>query len=266
MTTGRRRARLAALFAVVLCALALLALARAAVVFVVPASTAAPPASAPLSWTTIGASAQGRPIEVVSFGSGTRRRVLVIGGVHGGEHGALAAGQLAGYLYAHPRALPAGAGIDIIRCLNPDGDAAGTRGNAHNVDLNRNMPTANWRARLSRNDESRSKRHCTGGTSPGSEPEVQVLLGQLDRGYDAVLSLHSYGDILDANGPGGRGLAQRMRAVCGLKLDTVPYDASITGSMGQYIPAKYGIPIVTVELDNPSLSRRMIEALLVPAQ
>jgi predicted deacylase len=203
---------------------------------------------------------------MASFGTGTGRRVLVIGGVHGGEHGARAAKQLAVYLHAHPEAVPAGATIDIIRCLNPDADAAGTRGNAHGVDLNRNMPTANWRRRLSASDQSRSMFHCTGGASAGSEPEVKVLLAQLDKGYDSVLSLHSHGGFFDANGPGGRSLARRMSAAGGLKLDKVAYDASITGSMGQFIPEEHKIPIVTVELDKRHLSQRMIEALLVPAR
>ena len=256
---GRLRGWLVALIAVVL-----VVAAGAAVAFVV--LNREPAAPTPLSWTTIGSSVEGRPIEAASFGTGTSRRVLLIGGVHGGEYGARAAEQLAVYLHAHPETVPAGATIDIIRCLNPDADAAGTRGNAHGVDLNRNMPTANWRRRLSARDQSRSMFHCSGGASAGSEPEVKVLLAQLGKGYDSVLSLHSHGGFFDANGPGGRSLARRMSAVCGLKLDKVAYDASIAGSMGQYIPEKHGIPIVTVELEEPQLSQRMIAALLVPAQ
>ena len=257
----RGRRRLITLIAVVL-----VVATGAAAALVILNREKAPPALAPLSWTTIGNSVQGRPIELASFGNGTSRRVLVIGGVHGGEYGARAAKQFAAYLHARPEAVPAGATIDIVRCLNPDGAAAGTRGNAHRVDLNRNMPTANWRGRLSSKDQSRYMFHCTGGVSPGSEPEVQMLLQQLRRGYDAVLSLHSHGGILDANGPGGRDLARRMSTTCGLKLDTVTYDAAITGSMGQYIPAEYHIPIVTVELESPRLDQRMLDALIVPAQ
>ena len=120
--------------------------------------------------------------------------------------------------------------------------------------------------RLSAKDRSRSMFHCNGGASAGSEPEVKVLLAQLGEGYDSVLSLHSHGGFFDANGPGGRSLARRMSAACGLKLDKVASDASITGSMGQFIPQEHKIPIVTVELEKPHLSQRMIEALLVSAQ
>lgn len=257
----RRQRRPVALIAVVL-----LVAAGAAAAFVILNREKAPPALAPLSLTTVGSSVEGRPIEFASFGTGTSRRVLVIGGVHGGEYGARAAKQFATYLHVHPEAVPVGATIDIIRCLNPDGAAAGTRGNAHRVDLNRNMPTANWRGSLSSKDQSRYMFHCNGGVSAGSEPEVKVLLAQLDSGYDAVLSLHSHGGFLDANGPGGRDLARRMSEVCGLKLDTVTYNAAITGSMGQNVPAKYHIPIVTVELESPRLDKRMLDALIVPAQ
>jgi hypothetical protein len=62
-----------------------------------------------------------------------------------------------------------------------------------------------------------------------------VLLGQFDKGCEAVPSKHSYGGTLDGNGPGGRRLAPRKSEVRGLKLDTVTYDASIAGFMGPYI-------------------------------
>lgn len=257
----RGRRKLVALIVILL-----LVAAGAVAAFIILTREKAPPALVPLSWTTIGDSVEGRPIELAAFGQGTSRRVLVIGGVHGGEYGARAAKRLAGYLHANPSAVPTGATIHIIRCLNPDGAAASTRGNARDVDLNRNMPTANWRSELSSKDQSRYLFHCTGGASAGSEPEVKVLLEQLAKGYDSVLSLHSHGGILDADGPGSRDLARRMSTACGLKLDTVTYGAAITGSMGQYIPAKYHIPIVTVELESPRLDQRMLDALIVPAQ
>jgi protein MpaA len=63
------------------------------------------------------------------------RRVLVVGCIHGSEPAgiAIAAAPARG-------SPPARADLWIVPDLNPDGVAAGTRQNAHGVDLNRNFP------------------------------------------------------------------------------------------------------------------------------
>jgi hypothetical protein len=215
-------------------------------------------------WVTIGYSVRRRPIVAARFGSGSRH-ILVIGGVHGNEFGTAVATQFAAYLASHPAAVPAGAAIDVIRCLNPDGYARHARGNARHVDLNRNLPTANWRRILKRGDPSRSL-GLTGGAGPGSEPETKALLAYLRQGFAAVLSLHSRAGILDYNGPGGASLARRMSALCGLPPGHVGYEAYITGSLGDYVPATYAIPTITVELRSATLSSGLRAALLVGAR
>ena len=103
-----------------------------------------PEAPAPsVDWKRVGFSVQGRPILMASFGTGGRR-VLVIGGIHGSEFGADVAEQFATWLTAHPGATPTGTRVDVVACANPDGRAAGTKGNAHAVNLNGNFPTRNW--------------------------------------------------------------------------------------------------------------------------
>ena len=153
------------------------------------ASTAAPVHALPLSRSVAGRSLHGRAIAVTHFGAGDRR-LLLLGGVHGDEYGAPVARALERYLLAHPRALPAGASIDLVACANPDGSAARTRANARRVDLNRNLPTRNWRSRLRARDAS-SLLGLTGGRSPGSEPETKAVLELLTARYDVVVSLHS---------------------------------------------------------------------------
>ncbi len=96
-----------------------------------------------------GRSVRGRTIAVTRFGAGDRR-LLLLAGVHGDEYGTPVARALERYLLAHPRALPAGARVDVLACANPDGYSARTRGNARRVDLNRNLPTRNWRRRCGR--------------------------------------------------------------------------------------------------------------------
>jgi protein MpaA len=86
--------------------------------------------------TTIGHSVRGRPIVTTLNGNPQApERVLVIGSVHGDEPAGI---RVARRLIAAPSAQ--NTAIWVVPTLNPDGVAAGTRGNAHGVDLNRNFP------------------------------------------------------------------------------------------------------------------------------
>ena len=199
-----------------------------------------------LTTFTIGRSVRGRPITVTRFG-GAGRRLLVVGGVHGNESGTPVARQLVSYLLAHPRALPAQTRIDVLVCANPDGYARRTRGNARDVDLNRNLPTRNWRRRLGPLNEPGAP-GLTGGSTPGSEPETKALLAHLRGRFDVVVSLHSRGGIIDCSGPGARAIGRRMSALSGLPVSKLWYDPYITGSLGRFVPERYRIPIITVEL------------------
>jgi protein MpaA len=110
--------------------------------------------------TAIGGSVQGRPI--LAFASGPPAaplKVLVVGAIHGDETAGVG---IAGRLIR-------GTPIDRVRLIvvptvNPDGVAAGTRGNAHGVDLNRNFPYR-WRP-LGGGEYS--------GPGPLSEPESRA--------------------------------------------------------------------------------------------
>lgn len=84
----------------------------------------------------IGHSVRGRPI--VLFRSGppaASLKLLVFGDIHGDETAGM---RIARRLIA---AAPLRrAELLVVPTINPDGVAAGTRGNAHGVDLNRNFP------------------------------------------------------------------------------------------------------------------------------
>jgi protein MpaA len=106
----------------------------------------APPASACLSVSAkanakrvlIGRSWQGRPIKAVEVGNRSGTPVLVVGCIHGNETGGIAIARALEHLS------PLDLDLWIVADLNPDGVAAGTRQNAHGIDLNRNFP---WRWR-----------------------------------------------------------------------------------------------------------------------
>ncbi len=88
--------------------------------------------------TLLGRSVDGRPTVAIESGNfDAPERILVVGCIHGNEPAGIAiADQLA--RISPPPELD----LWIVPVLNPDGVAAGTRGNAHGVDLNRNFP---WR-------------------------------------------------------------------------------------------------------------------------
>jgi murein peptide amidase A len=86
----------------------------------------------------LGRSWEGRPIRAIEVGDPAGTPVLIVGCIHGDETAGIAVA------HALARLSPHGLNLWIVPDLNPDGVAAGTRHNAHGVDLNRNFP---WRWR-----------------------------------------------------------------------------------------------------------------------
>jgi murein peptide amidase A len=141
--------------------------------------TAAPPIRHEV---VLGRSEHGRPIVAWETGDPqAKRRVLVVGCIHGNEPGGIAIAD------AVVRArVPAGTDVWVVPDLNPDGVAAGTRQNARGVDLNRNFP-AGWRPIGGRGDPQYS------GPRPFSEPETRVA-ARLIRALapEATIWFHQY--------------------------------------------------------------------------
>jgi murein peptide amidase A len=129
----------------------------------------APPAPEALGHSVLG--------NAVNLFGARRANLLVIAGVHGDES--------EGIFLAH-LLLGAGCPAPLIPCVNPDGALLRQRWNRHNVDLNRNLPTPDWRA------EATNPRYPP-GSAPASEPETKAFLAALERVRPStVLSLHSY--------------------------------------------------------------------------
>ena len=215
-------------------------------------AAAASQPSAP-DWRQVGVSVQGRPILMASFGSG-ERRMLVIGGIHGSEFGSDVAEAFGAWLAKNPTAVSAGIRVDVVACANPDGRAAGKKGNAHDVNLNGNFPTRNWKP----------QRYLTttAGPTAGSEPETKTLMRLLASGYVRVISLHSQGGFIDYDGPNGLALAEQAASDSGLPVKKLGPSSLYAGSLGTYVPERFGIPVLTFELSSRAMTPGVLAALL----
>ncbi len=122
----------------------------------------------------IGQSVEDRPIYSFSVGEG-ENIVLVVGGIHtGAEYNSF---DVVSKLLKHYEGVKEGVLENVqlvfVPVVNPDGIANNTRTNAHDVDLNRNWSTDDWKADTYHPDRGTSE--GTGGDKPLSEPETIAL-------------------------------------------------------------------------------------------
>ncbi|MCP4543700.1 MAG: DUF2817 domain-containing protein [Chloroflexi bacterium] len=122
---------------------------------------------------TIGFSVQGRPITVTQVGNGNEIVLVIMGSIHGDEANTstLVRSLMEQYTNA-PELVPTMFTLYFVSTINPDGLATHTRQNANLVDLNRNWPTDDWQTDAARTSGVLAG---SGGTAPGSEPEVQAV-------------------------------------------------------------------------------------------
>lgn len=197
-------------------------------------------------WNEIARSVDGRTIDAVTIeptGVGARpRRVLVIGSIHGNEPEGLPAVQP---LVATLRAARADgwlpASVRVIRDLNPDGTAAGSRTNSRGIDLNRNFPASNFSPAADR------------GGAPLSEPESRTLARELDTFRpELVIVFHSIrnGPFVNFDGPASH-LAEAFVAAARRSDPRWRVEPSMgyptPGSLGTFVGIDRGVPILTIE-------------------
>jgi murein peptide amidase A len=156
----------------------------------------------------LGRSLDGRPIIAIETGDpDAPSKTLVVGCIHGNE--------CAGIAIAHRLVAtrpPADADIWIVPDLNPDGAAAGTRANAHGIDLNRNFP---WRWQ-------RLPAPYFSGPRPLSEPETRIAHRLVQRVRPTVtIWFHQHLDLVD-DSTGNLALERRFAHAAGLRLRRLP--------------------------------------------
>lgn len=186
----------------------------------------------------IGRSVDGRPIGVMRLGDRERPRakVLVVGCVHGNE---CAGRAVVDRLERSP--VPAGVELLLVRDLNPDGFAAGTRQNARGVDLNRNSPHG-WR-----------RSGTDGGPRPFSEPEARAIRALVLRERpDASFWYHQALDVVDVPFGRSHAISDRYAVRAGMRVHDL---GGRPGSLTDWENGLRGVgPSIVVELPSGSLS------------
>ena len=173
----------------------------------------------------IGSSVDGRPITATETGDADNpSKTLVVGCIHGNEcAGVSVATRLA-------RATPqTEADLWVLPDLNPDGAAAGTRGNARGVDLNRNFPYA-WR-------HLGGSGYLNSGPRPLSEPESRAVHRFLLRVKPRLaVWFHQPLAVVD-DSQGSRRLERSFGRLTGLPLRRLTdYPGSITNWENHHFP------------------------------
>jgi len=194
-------------------------------------------------------SAGGNPIYTVNYeaqaSDNPLGKVLVLGGVHGDELTSVSTVYLwMNTLFEFHSGL-----FDwrVVPIVNPDGFFKETpeRTNANGVDLNRNLPTYQWRQLAGRYWEryASSAHRKFPGYDPASEPETQWMVNEINAYQpDVIITVHAPYNLVDYDA-GDRANAPRQLGILkGKSLGTFP------GSLGRYAGEERNIPVITLEL------------------
>lgn len=199
--------------------------------------------------SVIGHSVQGRPIVSVRSGDPAANvKVLVIGAIHGNETAGM---PIAWRLIA--TGAPRSAELWVVPTVNPDGVAAGSRGNAHGVDLNRNF-SYDWQP-LDGGEYS--------GTGPLSEPESRAAQRLILRiKPDVTIWFHQPFGIVDRP-PGNPFVARRYSQLSGLPLVRLPgrYPGSASRWQNHTLPRSTAFVVELPSAVSGALSRRASAAV-----
>jgi murein peptide amidase A len=188
----------------------------------------------------LGRSLEGRPVLAYELGDpASRRKVLVVGCIHGNECAGIA-------ILDRLRRLGALAGTDLwlVPDVNPDGHAAGTRVNSRGVDLNRNFP---WRWRPLGGA-------YYSGARPASERETRIAMSLIRRlRPEVTIWFHQHLNMVVLTA-GNLALQRRFARLTGLRAGRLPrYPGTATGWSNAAFP---GTTAFVVELPAGRLSPR----------
>lgn len=202
-----------------------------------------------------GETVAGLKIPAYTFGPETAKtEVLLMGGIHGDEPEGTIAGN--GLLWHFMQNFPYNIKVHLIPTVNLEGMVEHQRTNGNGVDLNRNLPTKDWKV------EAAQPRYNP-GPSANSEPENKAIVKFLEeRKIKYIISLHSWKPMLNINGD-CRGLAETIaKKTKYIITEDIGYPTP--GSLGTYAGFERQIPTLTYEIERGLKAREILE-LHVPA-
>lgn len=227
-------------------------------------------------WEAKQQSVKGHPLLYTVMGKGPTTALLMCS-VHSDENTSYQCFRLLQLLKQQPELLKNR--LVIAPLVNPDGflKKRKTRTNANRVDLNRNLPTRQWRHSALKAWSKRygkNKRRYP-GESANSEPENQFLI-QLIQQFDPdkVISIHAPMNFLDLDYLGAsaskgadRQISQKAKTLALQFSQTSQYRfkdyRTFIGSLGRY-GGEWKIPIYTLEL--PTSAPRKAEEYFMRLQ
>jgi protein MpaA len=162
----------------------------------------------------------------------------ILGAVHGDEvEGAHLAKELFNWFKEQNQIeLP----MIFVPIVNIDGFKNNSRVNGNGVDLNRNLPSVEWK-------ETATEKKYFPGTHPLSEPENKFLVSLFEKFPPRfILSFHSWYPVINYNGK-CKEIALHLQ-----KYNKYPIEADFEnhptpGSLGEYGPQKLNSPVLTFE-------------------
>lgn len=188
---------------------------------------------------TLGVSHLGLPILSYVIGQG-KKHVLIIGGVHGDEiEGTAFVFSLLEKTKSNPID---GLKVTFIPMFNIDGILLKTRVNARGVDLNRNLPTKDWKK------EAFNPRYPPGEFANSENENVALTSFINTQEIDFIFSFHSFSKyLLNVNG-NCEPIASFIQQKTGYPIET-SMGYPTPGCLGTYTGLEKGIPTITYELE-----------------
>jgi murein peptide amidase A len=220
-------------------------------------------------WKIGGWSYEGRPLIYAEYGNPKNKDnvTLVISTVHADEITPLYLGfKLLDWMEENASGFE-GTYVVVAPLVNPDGlfSERKSRTNARGVDVNRNLPTADWDEKAHHLWKTRF--HSNARRNPGpyanSEPETWFQVELIDEvAPHKILSLHAPLNFMDYDGPNHL-LLERfpkdyVKECLKLRNELNAFSGGFfPGSLGNYAGQERGIPTLTLEL--PSANARNAE-------